>query len=295
MAAPAETCEGSDGDQLLTKLAALLDGSQDAKAKDDIFELVTGARSSAQSGLLAGNYDHAMRLMHALHTGLSRRDLRTFTKQQAPEFVAEVLLTCTTVQDQAARCEEILQLILTKCKPQEVYTFTLEALCDHDLSHAAKVRCTRFLSEVCGQIDFVKLHLFMSSCLPLAFKTLTKQDFSASLLCEKLGALRQLATAHTPPRRNEDGSEVCTEDKVMRSVASACLFKALSSSYHALGACKLEIQDTPATNTPGTDNAGGDAKRSRSSQRVVMASTSAPPDVMASLVAVARDASATSA
>eukprot|EP00445_Apocalathium_hangoei_P021287 CAMPEP_0203912330 /NCGR_PEP_ID=MMETSP0359-20131031/53413_1 /ASSEMBLY_ACC=CAM_ASM_000338 /TAXON_ID=268821 /ORGANISM="Scrippsiella Hangoei, Strain SHTV-5" /LENGTH=769 /DNA_ID=CAMNT_0050838243 /DNA_START=56 /DNA_END=2362 /DNA_ORIENTATION=- len=230
--------EGMEASALATleRFALLAEGIVELVRGEDSLELLALARATAQSALVSGDGGEGaaalLRLIRSLTTGLNAKPKPvTFAKEQAPELIGELLTAaCDSADGDTEKCvgvdaRQLVELLVVKCRPQEVYTFLLEALCGSDLLPAARVRGVDLLRTTLLAMQDSKRHMFLGSCFPALLKRSLVATISAEFMPTYIDALRNFAVAFVPDME-EDIAETDPATIVM-SMVSVFLLKLL--------------------------------------------------------------------
>jgi len=184
------------------------------------------------------------------------------------------------------------------CKPREMYTFLIEALCGDDLIGASRIKGIRLLQATFSRMDETKRHLFLGSCLPVLLKKSCQSNTPAEMLASELDAMREFAVKFLP------AEECCTEvgpGKVAQSMISAFLLKVTLRALPAIAVVEdleLASSERASDSGPGSEP---DSKRPRGSagrspeSRAVQLRCRSMAGALTSLSATARDGIASSA
>eukprot|EP00405_Crypthecodinium_cohnii_P059499 CAMPEP_0206634070 /NCGR_PEP_ID=MMETSP0325_2-20121206/69838_1 /ASSEMBLY_ACC=CAM_ASM_000347 /TAXON_ID=2866 /ORGANISM="Crypthecodinium cohnii, Strain Seligo" /LENGTH=740 /DNA_ID=CAMNT_0054159827 /DNA_START=230 /DNA_END=2448 /DNA_ORIENTATION=- len=295
----------------LERFNELSDGSADLVQGEDTLELISVTKATLQSSLsdiqddATGAISILFPFARALKKGLSETPKPVaFAKEQAPELVGELIRSADAMArveaDLAVELCEVLKLMTVKCKPQEVYTFLLEALCRRELSMSLRPAGIRYLQRVLLSMEEPKRNVFLSACFPSLLKRCLAEQIPADVLPDYLEALRSLAVAVLP--RQEDIDQAAEEQMpapfMTQSMVSAFLFKilakALPTAYPIIG-LTTDSQDDPVQGGPSNPEQKEAPFPSTSSQRRVIArhpSSGLSEKTITALCYLARDAAA---
>jgi len=268
----------------------LAKGAVQLSKHEDAAELVALARAALQSSVSAGEAKVACEVVGALLAGLSKQPSAvTFAKEQAPEFVADLVVAeasgCVPQDD----CEKLLGLLVNKCKPRELYTFLIEALCDDDLCSAARVRSIHLLRATFLRMDADKRHLFLGSALPVMLKKSLMLGTSEEQLTEQLAAMREFGLQLLPEERSTETGPA----KVSQALISGFFFKVmlkglpLCAAVRTLGFASSREQEALPECLPRHE-------RTSKSQRIELHYSRTGGSALEELCAVGREAAASS-
>lgn len=206
----------------LERFLQLAQGTVELSRSDDAAELVALARAALQSSLSAGEAKVACEVVSAILAGLSEKPRAvTFTKEQAPEFVADLVAAEASGLVPLEDCERVLDLLVDTCKARELYTFLIEALCSDDLCSSARVRSIHLLRATFLRMDVEKRHLFLGSALPVMLKKSLMPGTSKEQLTAQLDAMREFGMTFLP---QESPTEMGPA-KVAQSLISGFFFQ----------------------------------------------------------------------
>jgi len=216
----------------------LAQGTVELSKHEDAAELVALARAALQSSLSAGEAKVACEVVCALVAGLSEQPRAvTFAKEQAPEFVADLVAAKASGLVPQEDCEKLLDLLVDKCKARELYTFLIEALCSDDLCSSARVRGIYLLRATFLRMDVEKRYLFLGSALSVMLKKSLMPGTSEEQLTAQLDAMLEFGMEFLP----QECSTETGPAKVSQSMISGFFFKImlkglpLCASVQALG------------------------------------------------------------
>lgn len=135
--------------------------------------------------------------------------------------------------------EEGLKALIHDCRPQEQYTFLMEALCN-EMPSDVKTKAISLLKAAILGIKAEKRYMYLSSCLPTLLKRCTACDHGLDHFVERLEALKELALIFPQASKEldtEDDEEKARkkmQGKVMQSMVSAFLLKLLQKAFPLL-------------------------------------------------------------
>uniref|UniRef100_A0A7S4W6C5 Uncharacterized protein n=1 Tax=Alexandrium monilatum TaxID=311494 RepID=A0A7S4W6C5_9DINO len=275
----------------LERFVELAEGAEPTRG-DDVLELLAVARATTQSALADGKGEATCRLVRALAVGLAAEPkAAAFAREQAPELVADILAASSSGLVPHDECEAVLGLIAEKCRPREVYTFLVEALCGDDLVGLARVRGIRLMQATFLRMDETKRHLFLGSCLPVLLKKSCETCKSAESMASELDALHEFAVEFLP---KDAGSSEVGPAKVAQSMIAAFLLKVALKALPLVAVVEGLELGGPDRVRAGAPASEPDSKRPRGSaghgteSRVVQLRCSLSAGVLPSLNAIAR-------
>eukprot|EP00435_Cladocopium_sp_Y103_P059249 s406_g21.t1 len=143
------------------------------------------------------------------------------------------------MSDSLVDSEEGLKALIHDCRPQEQYTFLMEALCN-EMPSDVKTKAISLLKAAILGIKAEKRYMYLSSCLPTLLKRCTACDHGLDQFVERLEALKELAlifpqaTKELDTEDEEEKARKKMQGKVMQSMVSAFLLKLLQKAFPLL-------------------------------------------------------------
>ncbi|CAJ1364461.1 unnamed protein product [Effrenium voratum] len=158
-------------------------------------------------------------------------------------------------EDMLVDSEESLQDLIHDCRPQEQYTFIMEALCSKSLPSSVQLAAVRMLKTAILGIKAEKRYMY-SSCLPMLLKRCANceedsHDAAQEDFIARLWALRDLASVFLAPCKEQDmddeeRSRKIMQGKVLRSMVTAFLLKLLQKAFPLLlPVTALDLEGSP--------------------------------------------------
>lgn len=135
--------------------------------------------------------------------------------------------------------EEGLKALIHDCRPQEQYTFLMEALCN-EMPSDVKTKAISLLKAAILGIKAEKRYMYLSSCLPTLLKRCSACDHDLDQFVERLEALKELALIFPQASKEldtedeEERARKKMQGKVMQSMVSAFLLKLLQKAFPLL-------------------------------------------------------------
>ena len=147
------------------------------------------------------------------------------------------------MDDMLVTSEEGLQTLINDCRPQEQYTFLMEALCN-EMPNEVKTKAIVLLKTAILGIKAEKRYMYLSSCLPTLLKRCATcenpKDASQEAFVQRLEALKDLALIFPQASKEldiedeEERARKKMQGKVMQSMVSSFLLKLLQKAFPIL-------------------------------------------------------------